>query len=331
MLLPGAVQRRALEEAMGNLPPQVGGGPITAITRGLRWASLSLAVEPKPMLRGVVQAQDEAAAKALQAILRDGLALAARSGQGVPSPAELAKALGPAPRQQGDRVTVEVDPTTLIAALAGATQGSREATRRSQCVNNLKQFGLAMHNYHSAHNTFPAAFSASKDGKPLLSWRVQVLPFLDEQKLYDEFHLDEPWDSPHNKTLISRMPAVYACPSGDPALARAGKTTYLTPRGPATVFPGAEGVGIRAITDGTSNTIFVVDASDAAAVTWTKPEDWEVGPELKLDGLFGKHPKGTNVGFADGSVKFLKETTTPTLLRTILTKAGGEVVSADDQ
>ena len=83
---------------------------------------------------------------------------------------------------------------------------------RTQCVNNLKQIGLAMHNYHATHKTFPPAFTVDKDGKPLLSWRVLILPYLEQDALYKEFHLDEPWDSPHNRTLIERMPPTYRCP-----------------------------------------------------------------------------------------------------------------------
>ncbi len=126
------------------------------------------------------------------------------------------------------------------------------------------------------------------------------------------------------------MPAVYHCPSGSPTPAKEGKTSYLTPRGPATIFPGAEAVKIQDITDGTSNTIFVVDASDAAAVTWTKPDDWDIAVELKVQSLFGHHPKGTNFGFADGSVRFLKETITPKLLRELTTRNGGEIIYWDD-
>jgi len=208
----------------------------------------------------------------------------------------------------------------------------REAARRSQCVNNLKQIGLAMHNHLSAHNNaFPAAYVAAKDGKPLLSWRVQILPFLEEQELYDQFHLDEPWDGPHNKPLIARMPKAYACPSGSKALAAGGKTTYLTPRGPATIFPGAVGVKIQDVADGTSNTVLLVEAGDDLAVTWTKPDDWEVAPEFQTRGLFGHHPRGTNFGFADGSVRFLKETVSPKLLQAMTTRDGGEVLGEDDR
>ena len=126
------------------------------------------------------------------------------------------------------------------------------------------------------------------------------------------------------------MPAVLACPSGGKSLAAEHKSTYLTPRGPASLFPGARGIEIKDVTDGTSNTIMVVDAADSAAVTWTKPDDWEVAPQLQTRGLFGHHPRGTNFGLADGSVRFLKETITPKLLNVLMTRNGGEVLSADD-
>jgi prepilin-type processing-associated H-X9-DG protein len=113
-------------------------------------------------------------------------------------------------------------------------------------------------------------------------------------------------------------------------VAREGKTTYLTPRGPATIFPGARAIKIREITDGTSNTILVVDASDPSAVIWTKPDDWEVPPDFKTRGLFGHHPAGTNFAFADGSVRLLKETIAPELMQALVTRNGGEVVSSDD-
>ena len=160
---------------------------------------------------------------------------------------------------------------------------------------------------------------------------MAILPYLDQQKeLYDQFHLDEPWDSPHNKALIPRMPRVYACPSGSKTIAAEGKTTYLTPRGPASLFPGAQPIGIKDVTDGTSNTIMAVDAADAAAVIWTRPDDWEVAPNLQIQAIFGHHPAGTNFAFADGSVRFLKPTIVPKVLQALITHNGGEVISADD-
>ena len=81
-----------------------------------------------------------------------------------------------------------------------------------QCVNNLKQIALAMHNFHAGNNAFPRPAILDEKGKPLLSWRVAILPYIDQQALYDKFKLDEPWDSPHNKALLKEMPAIYRCP-----------------------------------------------------------------------------------------------------------------------
>ena len=81
-----------------------------------------------------------------------------------------------------------------------------------QIANNLKQVGLAMYNYREAHGRFPAPAIQGPDGKPLLSWRVAILPYLSENELYQSFKLDEPWDSPHNKPLLERMPQLFAPP-----------------------------------------------------------------------------------------------------------------------
>ena len=197
-------------------------------------------------------------------------------------------------------------------------------------MNNLKQIGLAMHNYHATNGSFPPAYTVDKDGKPLLSWRVLILPFLEQEALYKEFHLDEPWDSPHNKPLIERMPTSYVCPSESDRRVDRGKTTYLTPRGKATIFPGSEGIKLQKITDGTSNTIFIVDAPSSRAVTWTKPDDWDVEMNADLKQIFGRHPEGTNFGFADGSVHFIKDTIDPKTLLNLLTRDGGEVISSDE-
>jgi len=330
-IMPSTTQRRSIEESMTVLPSQLGGGPITTLTRGLSWISLTLAFGPKPVVRAVVQAKDPDTAKALLNLAQDALDSLANASRNDPALASLTTPISQMkPLAQGDRITLEADLEKTAELVALPIRQAREAARRSQCTNNFKQIGIAMHNYLTAHGTFPAAYTKSPDGKPLLSWRVHILPFLEQKSLYDEFHKDEPWDSEHNKTLIARMPAVYHCPSGSRTPAKEGKTTYLTPRGPGTVFPGTEGVKIQDIEDGTSNTIITVDASDAAAVIWTKPDDWEVADESKIQSLFGHHPKGTNFGFADGWVIFLKETITPKLLRELTTRKGGEIINRDE-
>jgi prepilin-type processing-associated H-X9-DG protein len=331
IIIPSTTLRRAIEESLSSLPQLTGGAPITTVTRDLRWITLTTSLEPKPSLRLVAQAKDAAAAQTIQSLLANTLDLVAKATRNNPALGDLSQAFGQVkPEARGDRVTLDADLEKTAELVSLPLRQAREARNRAQCTNNLKQIALAMHNYHSANSHFPAAYNIDKDGKPLLSWRVHILPLLEQKPLYDEFHTDEPWDSPHNKALIARMPAVYACPSGNQALAREGKTTYLAPRGPATIFPGSEPVKIQDITDGTSNTILTVDAGDARAVVWTKPEDWETAPELKTDGLFGHHPGGTNFAFADGAVRFLKQTIAPKLLQALTTRNGSEVVTGAD-
>ncbi len=203
----------------------------------------------------------------------------------------------------------------MVAMLLPAVQSAREAARRVASMNNMKQIGLALHNYHDVYNSFPARASVDKDGKRLLSWRVYVLPFIEETALYDKFHLDEAWDSPHNRGLIAQMPKVYLSPN---SVAEPGKTVYLGNASKSGIFSDAakkddprqsvtSGTRINRILDGTSNTIMLVEADDAAAVVWTKPDDLEFDPEkaIQAQGLGGMRPGGFLALFADGSVRFI--------------------------
>jgi RNA polymerase sigma factor (sigma-70 family) len=193
-----------------------------------------------------------------------------------------------------------------------------EAAARMQSQNNLKQMGLAMHNYLSAMNTFPARAIYDKDGKPLLSWRVAILPYLDEAKLYQEFHLDEPWDSDHNKKLIAKMPKVFG--------EKGTETHYRVFHGKGAIFEGKDGTPIQGITDGTSNTILIIEGPDT--VSWTKPEDYEFDAEKPLPkfGVGKPFKDGFNACFADGSVHFLSNKTSEKKLRALITRNGGEII-----
>jgi prepilin-type processing-associated H-X9-DG protein len=216
-------------------------------------------------------------------------------------------------------------PAILIALLLPTVQAAREAARRSQCVNNLKQIGLGMHNFHDEKGHFPTAAITDEDGKPLLSWRVAILPYIDQGVLYSQFKLDEPWDSPHNQALLSLMPAAYKCPS-DPTLDGTFTTTYQAIAGPGAMFDGNQTIGIAQVTDGTSNTLMVAESS--VPVPWTQPDDLPHAPGTPWP--FGsKHPGGFNALFVDGSVRFIKSTIAPAVLGALVTRAGQEVVSSD--
>jgi prepilin-type processing-associated H-X9-DG protein len=217
----------------------------------------------------------------------------------------------------------------LVALLLPAVQSAREAARRAQCTNNLKQIGLAMHNYHDANGALPKPAMADNDGKPLLSWRVAILPYIEQAPLYNKFKLAEPWDSPHNKALIKEMPPTYACPSR-PASAP-GMTTYQVFSGPGALFEPGKAIGFADVTDGMSTTIMLVEAKDP--VIWTKPDDLKFDPaaagDATLFGAYSFHPGGLNALFADGSVRFIKRTIDPKLFKAVITRAGGEVNQSD--
>ena len=230
---------------------------------------------------------------------------------------------------QEDRVVMQFESSMLvnyqiIGVLSGlllpAVQAARESARQMQSSNNLRQIMLAMHNYHDANGKFPAQAIAQGDGNPLLSWRVAILPYLGEQALYDQFHLDEPWDSEHNIALLEQMPEFFRNPSNPPS---ARMTTYLVPMGKG-VGLSSEGLKMQEITDGTANTLAVLDVDPQFGVPWTKPDDLDIRQNEVLDWL---RAEGSNAGFFDGSVILIDLEIDTEVLEAMMTRAGGEVVS----
>jgi hypothetical protein len=215
---------------------------------------------------------------------------------------------------------------TLVALLLPAVQAAREAARRNSSMNNLKQIMLGLLNHESARGALPAQANFDKTGKPLLSWRVHILPYMEQVELYRKFRLDEPWDSEHNKALIPLMPQVYAHP-GSKLNPAEGKTNYLGVQGKDHMFSGKpEGRRLRDIEDGTSNTITIVQATDERAVTWTKPEDFETGKDDPNQGLGGLAGDIFLAAFCDGSVRAVSKQVDPAALRALFTVSGGEAV-----
>ena len=213
----------------------------------------------------------------------------------------------------------------LIALLLPAVQQAREAARRTQCKNNLRQIAMAMHIYHDTYGSFPPAVTYSADGKPMHSWRVLLLPFLNERPLYSQYNMNEPWNSPANSQLLSRMPKVYACPSAPPGT---GETHYAVPVGAKTMFPPERAVSIREIIDGTSNTIMVLE-SHGSNLNWMAPVDVTVGvgmPEAQPVSFSSNHLGGIHIALADGSVRFLSSKVPSETLDRLLMPDDGRVV-----
>lgn len=275
-----------------------------------------------------------------------------------------------------------------LSALVPSMEKMQVNSRRAQSANNIKQIMLAMHNYADTYRKFPPAVIYGKDGKGKVphSWRVELLPFLEQEALYRAYQFDEPWDSEANKKILAQMPAVFRDPSADPKSiksayyvmvgkanegkkdeggggagaagpARGGSGSGAPPGGgPGAQPPGAlgaagaappppggpgegvvvdttlptafskkDGIGFGEITDGTSNTIAVVEAQ--RDIPWTKPEDIPYDPKGKGPKLGGFYDDGFHAGFCDGAVRFLPGNISEDSLRAYLSPAAGEPIA----
>lgn len=214
-----------------------------------------------------------------------------------------------------------------------AFQQARGAAGRMSSANNLKQMALAFHNFNDSNNSFPKDIIDKKTGKRLLSWRVQLLPYMEQAALYQQFKLDEPWDSENNIKLARMVVPVYTAPNQPPSMDPQGLvlTPYQALVGPGTLFEPGKKLRFRDVTDGTSNTIMFVEAK--RQVIWSKPDDVPFDPANPLPGadkLFGGlSPNGFNAAMGDGSVRFLKYTVDPKTLKAMITRGGGEIYTLD--
>ena len=222
-----------------------------------------------------------------------------------------------------------------VTLLAPAVIAAREAAKRMQCSCTLKGLGLAMHNYHEHYKSLPPAYTVDRNGKPLHSWRVLILPFIEQNNLYEKIRLDEPWDCEHNRQFHSINIGMFQCPSAEgvlcdrhPNLRANGSCFKSVVIGEKTAFPGAKSITIQDITDGTSNTILIVER--LLPVCWMDPSS-EITMGVALEGInreysgIGSFHTGViNTAFADGSVQTLEENISREKLEAMLTIAGRE-------
>ena len=230
--------------------------------------------------------------------------------------------------------------------LLPATDGHYHASRRSICKNNLKQTGLALHNYHDRFGSFPPAVVNDASGRPAHSWRVLILPWLDASDLYQRYRFNEPWDGPHNSQLASEMPEAFRCPGF--AQGPESHTNYVVVTDDNSVFPGDRSIALREITDGATHTLLAIEVRQHA-VHWMQPDDCsqaEIVSRLQAT----NHGEQTNHGepgagawpfvsaapggwhwlMADGTVRFQPNSLSPEAVRALITRNGNEQVSPDD-
>jgi len=215
----------------------------------------------------------------------------------------------------------------LIALLLPAVASAPAAARRAACSNNLRQIMLALHVYHDVNKCFPPAYVADKNGKPMHSWRVLILPWLQYGVLYDAYDFNEPWDGPNNRKLLAARPNDYVCPSDDKARSpSATQTSYVAIVGANAAWTGEKSTDLKELAGkgGLAKTIMLVEVANSG-IQWSEPRDLSLEAIAKAaaaapnsvgfvkhtrrtDGFFFYHDTvvyGANVGFADGSVRFL--------------------------
>ena len=225
----------------------------------------------------------------------------------------------------------------LVALLLPAVQAARHAARRQVSMNNEKNIMLAMHNYMSTYGEFPPAYLADKDGKPMHSWRVLILPFIEQQNLYNQYDMSKPWDSPENMQVANTMPATYRSPLDTDNKPNSNITSYLLFAGKGSVFDGKEKITFASFPDGLSNTLALCEV-DNSGVVWTQPTDLDAE---KLDfiihsmkdqrpgQIYSAASGGTITGMFDGSVRFISDKVAPEMLRSAVDPKDGTPVMLD--
>lgn len=225
-----------------------------------------------------------------------------------------------------------------IALMLPAVGAPREAGRRRQCFNNLRQIGLAILQYQQQYGCFPPAFVPDERGKPKHSWRVLILPFMGNDDLYKQYRFDEPWNGPHNTQLALQMPAVYRCPTH---ATEGSETSYAMFVGPHAASDGPRPRKPSEIVDGLSNTIMVAEAV-GAHIGWLEPRDLRT-EEMRFRPHFfdndsengtceisSDHSGIAHALFCDGSVKCIGHWIEPERLEAMTTIDRGECVNIDD-
>lgn len=205
---------------------------------------------------------------------------------------------------------------------------AREAAYCASCQGHCKQLSVALHCYHDAYGSFPPAYVTDSTGKPMHSWRVLLLPFIEEHSLYQRYNFNEPWNGPNNRLLAAEMPRTYGCPSAHGHQA-GDETNYVVVVGAGTAWPGAQSVSLDQVTDSKSETLLFVEVQ-GSGISWMEPRDLDItslpqaiNPRGKL-GISSWHPGKANVSAVDSTIDVLNRETTPQELRSRLTIAAGD-------
>lgn len=221
----------------------------------------------------------------------------------------------------------------LLASIAPAFQRGSTCSPRSQCLNNLKQIGLGLQIYADVNGCFPPAYVADAEGRPTHSWRVLILPYIEQKPLYKRYDFNEPWNGPHNRLLAKSIPPCFRCP-GDPSLPGSANTSYVAITGQQTIWADDIPPGLDDISDGTSNTLAVVEIA-GMGINWMEARDLPFSA-LNLGvnapqggGISSTHPGAANVVFCDGATRTVQSTIPVDILKAFATKSAGETLGGE--
>lgn len=327
--------RRVVKELMPAMPAPFEALTGSMIADDIQWAGISIYLSKSFGASVEIESSNEESAKTIESVVQAGTKLLQTMPQlDIVDKSELGFLVESiAPVRSGTRVSISTDKLMkdtdrFAKALSPMVNKLKSAADRSSRLNKLGQLALAMHNYESAHRHFPTQAIVDKAGKPLLSWRVQILPFIEQGDLYNQFKLDEPWDSEHNLKLVKQMPETFFDSNRENN--KAGKTIFQVPSGKGLLFDGANEITFSKITDGSSNTLLAICVADKHAAVWTKPDDWQVDfadvtAELKQDGR-----KYVEAALADGSVHRIFIDAAVEKWEPLLKYADGGIVTVDD-
>jgi hypothetical protein len=219
----------------------------------------------------------------------------------------------------------KLDGEVAVEPVKATEKEAADHLKHSQ--KNLEQIAIAFHKCADVMGGRLPGDITDEDGNALLSWRVQILPYVDQEDLYKKFKLDEPWDSKNNRDLIQKMPEIFSSPRV--VVKNKGFTVYQGFAGAGALFgPGKKLRFPASITDGPTNTILAVESS--VAVPWTKPADLPFDEEKDLPDIGKAYGAKPLAALCDGTVRTLNlKKITPATLKAAITFAGGEVLGAD--
>jgi len=348
--------RKVVRDTAPRLPAPAQELDIATLLTETRWTAIG--IDPaKPAVHVTVATTSELAAAQVQRSFQEALAIFIKKGieelEVLPENFSAKQSLLPTLKEREDRIRALLIPQPegknlvlhweqpqfaeavdiVMPIVAEETEQLHKNQHRNVCTNKMRSFLLACHNYLDCHGQLPPPFTVDANGKPLHSWRVLILPYMEHEALYQQIRLNEPWDSEHNKQFHDKMPIYFRCLAstlGNPNR----DTVYCMVVGNETIgVPNGKGLLFSQITDGSSNTILLTERK--TPVCWMEPVDIlqehaYLGVNQHEFGIGSEHPGGVTIGIADGSTRFMSENVSLKMLKAFLTKAGGETVNRED-